>query len=211
MLLLLGSIKMLEPIARNLYENLVLGHGVRLKGKILDVGCRDGRYFEMLKELGGEEIYGVDPDLQPRALESPFVDKNNLYKRNVEDLPNVLYGNFNYLTIFSLFLGTPSPENCRNIARAFNNLIIEDGSFLATFTSRDELQIWKPYFDETFIGISEPLINTQLTDPNVIRYLEDSRRNPRVILKPAKYGLNDIINPRDLLKYSGMFLYIGIK
>ena len=31
-------------------------------GNVLDVGCRDGRFFRLLKRLGAEEVHGVDLD-----------------------------------------------------------------------------------------------------------------------------------------------------
>lgn len=45
----------LVHLAERLYTQLH-NLGILLKGKVLDVGCYDGRYFDILKRLGANEV-----------------------------------------------------------------------------------------------------------------------------------------------------------
>ena len=86
-----------------------------LHGNILDVGCSDGIWFKLLKRLGAEKIYGVEPDKRriPDAKKRPEVDPENIYNCLVEDLPGRFDGFFDYVVVLYWELGHPAGEEDR--------------------------------------------------------------------------------------------------
>ena len=56
-----GNGKCQETLS-NALTNALRKKAISFKGRVLDVGFRDERYFSTIRDLGGQEIYGVEPD-----------------------------------------------------------------------------------------------------------------------------------------------------
>lgn len=63
---------------------------VRFSGKVLDVGARDGRNFSLIKALGAERIYGVDPETKEftQAMTNSLVSTRDLFHSTLKQLPH---------------------------------------------------------------------------------------------------------------------------
>ena len=55
------EVDLMEFLIKELQKALSMKN-ISLSGTTADIGCRDGRYIEVLKSLGAKNIYGVDPD-----------------------------------------------------------------------------------------------------------------------------------------------------
>ncbi len=152
---------MIEQLAESLYQNLQ-GHNVRLDGKVLDVGCKDGRYFEVLKKLGAEEVHGIDPEMQPEAKINHHINPNHLYECGIKDLPEEERGTFDHAIVLYLSLGGASYENRIRQTKALVSSLKPDGKILATFTSEDEMRVWRPALDHYFSGCGKEIISLKL-------------------------------------------------
>jgi SAM-dependent methyltransferase len=182
---------MLNHLAEKLYGNLRNGHGISVDGKVLDVGCRDGRYFEILKRLGAEEVHGVDPELQPEAKTNPNVDPRNHYECGIEGLPDDVKGTFDYLAIFKLFLGGADYDNRVRMAKSLVDALKPEGNILVTFTSEDELRVWEPVLDHYFDGFSEQMVDWKQT--RTAREIEARAGSSASFRSPDRYKTEEHI------------------
>ena len=61
-----SAVDSMKLLIKELQEAFLMKN-ISLPGITADIGCRDGRYFKILKILGAKDIIGVDPDTE--ALE----------------------------------------------------------------------------------------------------------------------------------------------
>ena len=130
-----------------------------LYGNVLDVGCRDGRFFRLLKRLGAEEVHGVDLDSTALvdARKEAEVIPANIYDCKVEKLPSTLDGFFDYATIFNFSLG--GAEDRENAVDGIARILKSNGRVLATFTTLDEICNYSPEINRYFSTRQGSLIN----------------------------------------------------
>lgn len=130
-----------------------------LHGKVLDVGCRDGKFFGLLKRLGAEEVYGVDldPEALSEAKQKPDASPDNVYESKVEELPQQLDGSFDYAVVFKLSLG--DRESRQNAVDGIARVLKPQGRLLATFTTLQELRNYLPKINQHFTTRHASLIN----------------------------------------------------
>ncbi len=130
-----------------------------LYGNVLDVGCRDGRFFRLLKKLGAENVHGVDLDSEALvdARKKSEVNSANIYDCKVEDLPSSLDGFFDYATIFNFSLGVT--EDRERAVDGIVRILKPNGRVLATFTMLDELRNYSPEINRHFSTRQASLIN----------------------------------------------------
>jgi ubiquinone/menaquinone biosynthesis C-methylase UbiE len=131
----------------------------RLYGNVLDVGCRDGRFFKLLKRLGAEQVHGVDLDSEALtdARKKTEVNPANIYDCKVEDLPSNLDGFFDYATIFNFSLG--GTEDRKKAVDGIARILKPNGRVLATFTTLDELRNYSHEMNHYFSTRQASLIN----------------------------------------------------
>ena len=131
----------------------------RLYGNVLDVGCRGGRFFRLLKRLGAEIVQGVDLDSKALidARKKAEVNPANIYDCKVEELPSTLDGFFDYATIFNFSLG--GAEDRENAVDGIARILKPNGRLLATFTTLDELRNYSPEINRYFSTRHAGLIN----------------------------------------------------
>ncbi len=130
-----------------------------LYGNVLDVGCRDGRFFRLIKRLGGDKVYGVDLDSAPLAdaRKKPDVNPRNVYDCKVEELPNTLDEFFDYATIFNFSLG--GKKEREDAMDGIFRVLKPNGKVLVTFTTLDELRTYSPEISRYFSTRQASLIN----------------------------------------------------
>jgi NDP-4-keto-2,6-dideoxyhexose 3-C-methyltransferase len=115
---------------------LKLNYKQILKGQILDIGSNDGTFLNLLKDLKGVKLYGMDPSSR-RFLKN--------YKKNItiiEDffskkkllenlLPEQARKKFNIITSFAMFYDIEDPNSfCKDIY----NLLNKDGIWVVEFS-----------------------------------------------------------------------------
>lgn len=130
-----------------------------LNGNVLDVGCRDGRFFRLLKKLGAENVHGVDLDSEALvdARKKAEVNPANIYDCKVEELPSTLNGSFDYATIFNFSLG--GTEDRERAVNGIVRILKPNGRMLTTFTTLDELRVDSPQINRYFLTRYSNLIN----------------------------------------------------
>ncbi|MEK6952798.1 MAG: class I SAM-dependent methyltransferase [Nanoarchaeota archaeon] len=130
-----------------------------LYGDVLDVGCKDGRFFRLLKRLGAETVYGVDLDSQAliEARQKSNISQANVYDCKVEELPDKFNGFFDYATIFNFSLG--DTEDRERAVDDVVRILKPSGRILATFTTLDELRNYSPEISRYFSTRQSSLIN----------------------------------------------------
>lgn len=145
----------LENLAESLYRALTSkkrrnGGFSRLSGNVLDVGCRDGRFFGLLKKLGAGEVYGVDLDSEAlkEAKKRKEINPKNVYNSKVEELPSEFNSFFDYALVFNLSLG--ERDSRAAAVEGIFRVLKPYGRFLATFTELDELENDFPEIERYF-------------------------------------------------------------
>lgn len=130
-----------------------------LYGNVLDVGCRDGRFFRLLKRLGADEVHGVDLDSEALidARQKAEVNPTNIYGCKVEELPSTLDAFFDYATIFNFSLG--GTEDRKKAVDGIIRILKPNGRVLATFTTLDELRNYSTEINHHFSTRYASLIN----------------------------------------------------
>lgn len=120
------------------------------EGKVLDIGCRDGRFFDLIKRLGARDVYGVNPDSEAlaEAGKREGVDTRNLYDCGVEELPASLDGFFDYAAIFNFSMGDKGARE--KAMNGVSRVLKPDGRLLATFSTIDELRTYSPEVAQHF-------------------------------------------------------------
>lgn len=121
---------------REKYKFLKKNYTKLLKGQILDIGSNDGTFLNLLKNLKGLKLYGMDPSAKK------FL---NNYKKNIsvitdffskKKLLNNLSSDqakkkFNIITSFAMFYDIEDPNSfCKDIYELLNN----DGIWIVEFS-----------------------------------------------------------------------------
>ena len=107
-----------------------------LKGQILDIGSNDGTFLNLMKNLTGVKLYGMDPSSKK------FL---NNYKKNISVItdffsrkkllenisPEQISKKFNIITSFAMFYDIEDPNSfCKDIY----NLLNDDGIWIVEFS-----------------------------------------------------------------------------
>ena len=115
---------------------LKLNYKQILKGQILDIGSNDGTFLNLLKNLKGVKLYGMDPSVK-RFLENykknisiiaDFFSKKKLLENL---LPEQARKKFNIITSFAMFYDIEDPNSfCKDIY----DLLNKDGIWVVEFS-----------------------------------------------------------------------------
>ena len=130
-----------------------------LYGNVLDVGCREGRFFGLLRRFGADKVYGVDldSDAVAEAKKRSEVSSDDVLDCKVEDFPAKHDGPFDHVVIFNLSLG--GTEDRKNAIEGITRVLKPEGKLLATFTTLDELRNYSPEINQHFTTRYASLIN----------------------------------------------------
>jgi hypothetical protein len=171
--------------ADSLYNSLYYGHGVTLDGKVLDVGCHSGRFFEVLTRLGAKEVHGIDPAVTPKVYTRGVVPEH-IYNSGIEDLPLSLRGTYDALTAFHMSL----PGSREMAVNSLADALRRGGKIITTFAPGESIS-WKDFLKRKFAGRLERLkyfSPKMLENKNLLTYLEKTN-NTGLIFCPSAFGL----------------------
>lgn len=97
-------IKFLLPIRQEIkFIEPLIGTGIKKSHKILDVGCGNGIWLQQLKELGFDNLYGVDKYVPDNMLNSEY----KFYKGEIHDIENE---SFDFITLHHSFEHMNDPK-----------------------------------------------------------------------------------------------------
>ena len=103
----------------------------RLAGRILDVGCGDGLFFDELQRFG--HIEGIEPDEGAVSTESPWADRIARGELDESFAPEHHYSLILFLDVLEHM-----PDPVAVLRRAIE-LLEEDGSIIVTVPAHDAL------------------------------------------------------------------------
>ena len=106
-------------------------------GRVLDIGCRDGRFCFEAEKLGAKEVIGIDNDLSKGAVEfliPYFESKVKMYELNLYDLKPETFGSFDLVIFCGVLYHLRYPfwglKVIRDILSSGRTIIIETGVIL---------------------------------------------------------------------------------
>lgn len=144
---------------------------------VVDVGTYDGRDLPIIKELGAEVVYGLDPDKEglETAISSGKLDPQLAINKKIQNLPEELKGSFDVVTAFNVLVGLAEIEEF--VAGIYDTLKPE-GQVVATFVETETfsrmIDEFNMYFRIKAIGLQDTL-NDQ---PNNILLIGEKRETP---------------------------------
>lgn len=111
---------------------------LRGRERVLDIGCRDGRFSLQAERLGAIEVIAIDNDLSKGAVEVVLPHLNSkvqMYERNVYDLTPETFGKFDVVVFAGVLYHLRYPfwglKCIRDVLNPGGRLLIETAVFLA--------------------------------------------------------------------------------
>jgi len=113
------------------------------KGKILDVGCGNGKFLNYCKNYG-LEVYGIDPFID-KDIPELNIKKIDLLKA---DFPDEF---FDYITLNNVIEHVPEPEK---IIRKCKKMLKHDGKIIFNYPSTSSFHY--KYFGKNWVSMDTP-------------------------------------------------------
>lgn len=121
---------------------------------VLDIGCNDGSYIEMFKNLGAQEVLGVEPleEALNLAIESGRLDKSHALLGTLQEYELQLK---NKIDVAAIFNPEVSFADLENFISSLYRVLHENGQAVFTFAERVRLETYMPFIEKYFLT-SEP-------------------------------------------------------
>jgi len=105
------------------------------KGRVLDIGCGNGRYLSFLGNKGDYELYGIEMDGAP-AQRASRISKINLFTDDLKDC-GFKPESFDAITLFHVFEHLPEPQKTLLI---ISRTLKKNGILYISFPNIDSVQ-----------------------------------------------------------------------
>lgn len=124
------------------------------RGKVADIGTRDGRNIPLLYKLGAEEVYAIDPNKEDLtlAVSKGLLDETHAIPEKLESVVTQFKGTFDVAVVFNYNI--PFLEQ-KHFTKCVGAILKPRGQVIFTFVNKDEYMNASLYFDNVFTETKE--------------------------------------------------------
>jgi 2-polyprenyl-3-methyl-5-hydroxy-6-metoxy-1,4-benzoquinol methylase len=161
-----GFIPYMAAVLKSRLSSQTIAKEMGFKGfqgkSVLDVGCRDGRFINVFRDLGASAVYGIDPDSSEmsKAVSLGILDTQHAIPAKVEHIPPAMKGKFNVATVLNYNIPL---QQTHSFLDSVSKTLKPDGQVVITVAENDMLRQIEPALRDRFKDIKiqrlEPGVN----------------------------------------------------